>query len=52
MALAAYEVGETTLVQVVMAQQQAQESDHALQSLLRERERLITEFNQLIGVMP
>lgn len=52
MALSAYEVGETTLVQVVMAQQQAQESDRALQSLLRERERLITEFNQLIGVMP
>jgi len=52
MALTAYEVGETTLVQVVLAQQQAQESETALQSLLLERQRLVTEFKQLIGVMP
>ena len=52
MALTAYEAGETTLVQVVLAQQGAQESETALQSLLLERQRLVTEFNQLIGVMP
>jgi outer membrane protein, heavy metal efflux system len=52
MALTAFEVGETTLAQTVTAQQGAQESDFSLQMLLLERERLITEFNQLIGVLP
>lgn len=52
MALTAFEAGETTLAQAVIAQQEALESDRALQALLLERERLITEYNQLIGTMP
>lgn len=52
MALTAFEVGEVNLAQVVVAQQEAQASDRALQMLLLERERLTTEYNQLIGVMP
>ncbi len=52
MALTAFEVGETTLAEVVIAQQQAQESDRTLRLLLLEKQRLITEFNQIIGVLP
>ena len=52
MALTAFEAGETTLAQAVIAQQEAQQSDRALQELLLERERLITEYNQLVGEMP
>ena len=52
LALTAFEVGEINLVQVVVAQQEARESERAHSMLLMERERLITEFNQLIGVMP
>ncbi len=52
MALTAFSLGEVTLAQVVIAQQDAQESDRALQMLLADRQRQITQFNQLIGVMP
>jgi len=52
MALTAFELGETTLAEVVIAQQQAQESDRTLRLLLLEKQRLITEFNQIIGVLP
>jgi len=52
MALTAFGVGETTLAEVVIAQQQAQESERTLQLLLLEKQRLITEFNQIIGVLP
>lgn len=52
MALTAFGVGETTLAEVVIAQQQAQESDRTLRFLQLEKQRLITEFNQIIGVLP
>ena len=52
MALTAFEVGEVNLAQVVVAQQEAQASDRALQMLLLERERLTIEYNQLIGILP
>lgn len=52
MALTAFSLGEITLAQVVIAQQEAQESERALQMLLLERRRQTSEFNQLIGVMP
>lgn len=52
MALTAFGVGETTLAEVVIAQQQAQESDRTLRLLLLEKQRLISEFNQIIGVLP
>ncbi len=52
MALTAFSLGEVTLAQVVIAQQEAQESDRALQMLLAERQRQVTQYNQLIGVMP
>ncbi len=52
MAMTAFGVGETTLAEVVIAQQQAQESDRTLRLLLLEKQRLITEFNQIIGVLP
>jgi len=52
MALTAFEAGETTLAQAVIAQQEALESERALQTLLLQREKLITEYNQLIGILP
>jgi len=52
MALTAFEAGETTLAQAVIAEQDARDSERTLQMLLLERERLITQFNQLVGVLP
>jgi cobalt-zinc-cadmium efflux system outer membrane protein len=52
MARTAYEVAETTLAQVVIAQQEAQQSERALKMLLLERQQLITEFNQILGELP
>ena len=52
MSKTAYELGETTMAQVTLSLQQARQARKELQRLQLRKERLITEFNQLIGEMP
>jgi outer membrane protein, heavy metal efflux system len=52
MAFAAFELGETSMTQVVLALQQLRIANRDYQTNLLSRERLITEFNQVIGVLP
>lgn len=52
MARTAYELGETTMAQVVLALQQSRQTAKELQRLQLYRERLITQYNQLTGEMP
>lgn len=52
MALVAFETGETNLTQVVIALQQARASEKELQGLSLQQQRLFTEFNQTIGILP
>jgi len=52
MSLSAFEVGESDLTQVVIAQQQARQSERDLASLTLDQQRLISEYNQTIGVLP
>src|SRR5690606_33078742 len=52
MASAAFEQGETTLAQVVLALQQARDAARQYRQLELRRERLVGEFNQTIGVLP
>ncbi|MEX2367627.1 MAG: TolC family protein [Pseudohongiellaceae bacterium] len=52
MARDAFELGELTLAPVVIALQQSRDSSRQYQQLLLDRQRLITEYNQIIGVMP
>ena len=52
MATAAYELGETDLLQVVISLQRAQDSQLALQSLQLREQELIIEYNQTLGLLP
>lgn len=52
MSRAAFEAGETDMSQVVIALQQARLSARDLDSLTLRHTRLITQFNQIIGVLP
>lgn len=52
MALVAFEAGETNLSQVVIALQQARASEKELEGLRLRQQRLFTEFNQTIGILP
>lgn len=50
MAVAAFEIGETDLTQVILALQQATSSEKELEGLRLGRQRLTSEYNQTIGV--
>jgi outer membrane protein TolC len=52
MAQAAFEQGEVTLAQVLPAVQEAHAATRELTLLQLRQQRLITEYNQLIGVLP
>jgi len=52
MSRAAFAAGESTLAQVVLAQQRAQSSSKKLRLLELEQQRKITEFNQVVGETP
>jgi len=52
MSRAAFAAGESTLAQVVLAQQRAQSSSKELRLLELEQQRKITEFNQVVGETP
>jgi len=52
MAQTAFTQGEISLTQVILALQEALAARKEHELLLLQRERLITEFNQTIGVMP
>lgn len=52
MSLAAFEVGESDLTQVVLAQQQALQAQKDLATARLSRQRLISEYNQTMGVLP
>lgn len=52
MAKSAFEVGEMNLFQVLTALRQARVSAREFESLKLRKQRLITEFNQVIGVLP
>lgn len=52
MARAAFEAGETDMSQVVIALQQSRLSARDLEALTLRHTRLISEFNQIIGVLP
>lgn len=52
MALVAFEAGEINLSQVVIALQQARASEKELEGLSLSQQRLISEFNQTIGILP
>lgn len=52
MARAAFEAGETDMSQVVIALQQSRLTARDLDALALRHARLITEFNQIIGVLP
>jgi cobalt-zinc-cadmium efflux system outer membrane protein len=48
----AFTQGEISLAQVILAMQEALAARKQYELLLLQRERLITEFNQTVGVMP
>ena len=52
MASSAFELGETNLSQVVIAMQQARSSAKNFETMTMQYQRLITESNQIIGVLP
>ena len=52
MARAAFELGETDMSQVVIALQESRDSAKEYESMSLNYQRLITEFNQAIGVLP
>jgi len=52
MSQSAFELGEVTLFQVLTALRQARASARELEALKLRQERLITQFNQVIGVLP
>jgi len=52
MAQTAFAEGEVTLAQVMPAIQEARSAQRELELLLLQRQRLVTEFNQIIGVLP
>lgn len=52
MARNAFELGETDMSRVVIAMQQARASAKELETLTMQNQRLILEFNQIIGVLP
>ncbi|MBT8146877.1 MAG: TolC family protein, partial [Gammaproteobacteria bacterium] len=52
MSLAAFEVGESDLTQVVLAQQQALQAQKDLATARLSQQRLISEYNQTMGVLP
>jgi outer membrane protein TolC len=52
MSIAAFEVGEIDLTQVVIAQQQATQARMDLETLRLRRQRISSEYNQIIGVLP
>ena len=52
MAETAFSQGEITLAQVVLALQQARTAARELEQLKLTQQRLVTEFNQIIGVLP
>lgn len=52
MALTAFEAGEVTLPQVLLAQQQFRQAEQSFESLKLYQKELIAEFNQTIGVLP
>lgn len=52
MSRTAFSQGEITMTQVIQALQEFMEAQKQSQLLLLRKERLITEFNQTIGVMP
>lgn len=52
MSRAAFAAGESTLAQVVLAQQRALSSSKKLQLLQLEQQRKITEYNQVVGETP
>lgn len=52
MALAAFEVGEMDLIEVVIAQQQSREAQLNYETLRLRQLRLNSEHNQIIGVLP
>lgn len=52
MARTAFELGETDMSRVVLAMQLARNSEKAYRMLALRQERLITEFNQIIGELP
>ena len=52
MSRAAFAAGESTLAQVVLAQQRAQSSSKKTQLLQLDQQRKITEFNQVVGETP
>ncbi len=52
MALIAFETGETDLSQTIVVLQQAHTSEKETERLQLERLRLISEYNQIIGIIP
>ena len=52
MAILAFENGEADLSQVIIAMQQASDSVKELKRLQLYRQRLVSEFNQVTGVLP
>lgn len=52
MALIAFDVGEINLSQVIVSLQQARDSEKQLASLRLRQQRLFSEFNQTIGILP
>ena len=52
MARAAFEAGESDMSQVVIALQQSRPSARELNALNLRHARLISEFNQIVGVLP
>lgn len=52
LAQAAFELGEISLLQVLPAVQEARTATRELTLLQLQEQRLITEYNQLIGVLP
>ncbi len=52
MALAAFELGEMDLTRVIIAQQQARQAQMDYETLRLRRQRLNSEYNQIMGVLP
>ena len=52
MAEIAFGNGEIDSTQVILAIQQAQQSAYAYQRVLMEQQHLISQYNQIVGVMP
>ena len=52
MAEIAYSNGEIDSTQVIQAIQQAQQSAYAYQRVLMEQQHLISQYNQIVGVIP